>query len=158
MTRYRSLFSAAMLAAATSVALVGCGSAGMKKPMTAMKADGGTMLAGVMSGANEVPPNKSAATGSAEAWLDKDTRMLKWKVSYSGLTGPASAGHIHGPALAGANAGVLIPFASPSSPIEGQASLTAQQMTDLMAGKMYVNIHTKANPGGEIRAQLLPKM
>ena len=84
--------------------------------------------------------------------------MLTWKLSYSGLTGPATAAHFHGPAVAGSNAGVVIPFASPASPIEGQATLTAAQAADLLAGKWYANVHTAANKGGEIRGQVTPKM
>jgi hypothetical protein len=74
------------------------------------------------------------------------------------LTGPASAAHFHGPAVAGSNAGVVIPFASAASPIEGQATLTPLQVADLMAGKWYANVHTATNKGGEIRGQMIPTM
>lgn len=74
-----------------------------------------------------------------------------------GLSGPATAAHFHGPASAGANAGVVVPFANAASPIEGQATITAAQAADLMAGRWYANIHTAANPGGEIRGQMLPR-
>jgi hypothetical protein len=80
--------------------------------------------------------------------------VLTYKVTYSGLTGPATMGHIHGPALPGANAGVVVPFANPASPVSGTATLTAAQIADLTAGKYYANIHTAANPGGEIRGQI----
>ena len=90
----------------------------------------------------------------ASATLDPDG-TLHWKVAYQGLTGPAAAGHIHGPAAAGANAGVLVPFASPASPIKGTATLTDAQIAELKDGKMYVNIHTAENKGGEIRGQLM---
>ena len=76
-------------------------------------------------------------------------------MTYAGLSGPATAGHFHGPASMGQNAGVVMPFASAASPIEGQQTLTAAQVDDLMAGKWYVNIHTAANPGGEIRGQVM---
>jgi hypothetical protein len=80
--------------------------------------------------------------------------MLSWTVNYSGLTGPAKAGHFHGPAPAGQNAGVALGFTgSVESPIKGSATLTAAQAADLLAGKWYVNLHTAANPGGEIRGQ-----
>ena len=107
-----------------------------------------------LSGAQEVPPKQSGGTGAATATLDGD--KLTYEVTYSGLSGPATAAHIHGPAEPGANAGVLIPFSNAASPIKGTATLTPQQEADLKAGKEYVNIHTAQNPGGEIRGQLKP--
>ena len=105
---------------------------------------------------SEVPPNASAATGSADIDYDTATKKLSWKISYSGLTGPASAAHFHGPAEAGKNAGVevAIPNAS-TSPVEGSATLTDAQAADLAGCKLYINFHTAANPGGEIRGQVV---
>lgn len=114
-------------------------------------------LTGKLSGANEVPPNASSGTGTVEATLNKETNELKWTVVYTGLTGPAGAGHFHGPALPGQNAGVVLGFkGSVESPITGEATITPAQSTDVLAGKWYVNLHTKSNPGGEIRAQVMP--
>jgi len=113
-------------------------------------------LQATLSGAAEVPPKETAGSGKLEASFDKTTSLLKWKLTYSGLSGPASAAHFHGPAMAGANAGVVVPFSSPASPIEGQATLTPAQAADLLDGKWYANVHTAANPGGEIRGQVLP--
>ena len=112
------------------------------------------VFTGQLSGAQEVPPTRSSGTGTATATLFPSTNALTWKVEYSGLSGPATAGHIHGPAAPGANAPVVLPFANPASPINGGATLTDAQKTDLMAGAWYVNLHTAANPGGEIRGQL----
>jgi hypothetical protein len=108
-----------------------------------------------LDGKTEVPANTSAGTGTADIDYDAATKKLTWKLSYSGLSGPATAAHFHGPAEAGKNAGVAvaIPNAT-SSPVEGSATLTDAQAADLMAGKYYVNIHTAANPGGEIRGQV----
>ena len=104
---------------------------------------------------SEVPPNASAGKGMADIDYDPATKKLSWKVTYSGLSGPATAAHFHGPAEAGKNAGVAvaIPNAA-SSPAEGSATLTDAQAADLVAGKYYVNVHTAANPGGEIRGQV----
>lgn len=108
-----------------------------------------------LSGGQEVPPNGSPGTGTAEVQLDRHTHIIHWKVAYNGLTGPAKGAHIHGPADPGQNAPVLIPFAGVDhSPIEGQAPLTQAQEAELAGGKLYVNIHTPAFPGGEIRGQL----
>jgi len=108
-----------------------------------------------LDGKSQVPPNSSTATGSADIDYDPASKKLSWKLSYSGLSGPATAAHFHGPAEAGKNAGVAvaIPNAT-SSPVEGSATLTDAQAADLMAGKYYINIHTAANPGGEIRGQV----
>jgi len=109
-----------------------------------------------LSGASEVPPVTSAGKGAATASLDTATKTLNWTVTYSGLSGPATAGHIHGPAAPGANAGVLVPFIGALvSPIKGSATLTDAQISDLQAGRTYVNLHTADNKGGEIRGQLV---
>ena len=109
-----------------------------------------------LSGASEVPPVNTAGKGAATAALDTTTKTLSWTVTYSGLSGPATAGHIHGPAAPGANAGVLVPFSgSTASPIKGSATLTDAQISDLEAGRTYINLHTANNKGGEIRGQLM---
>ncbi|BAM88575.1 conserved hypothetical protein [Bradyrhizobium oligotrophicum S58] len=112
------------------------------------------ILKSELKAANEVPPNASAASGAAEASLDTATRTLTWKVTYSGLTGPAMGAHFHGPSEPGKNAGIVLPFKSPESPISGSAVITDAQAADLLAGKWYANVHTQANPGGEIRGQM----
>ena len=108
-----------------------------------------------LNGKSENPPNTSAATGTADIDYDAATKKLSWKVTYSGLSGPATAAHFHGPAEPGKNAGVAVAIPNAgTSPVEGSATLTDAQAADLMAGKYYVNIHTSANPGGEIRGQV----
>jgi hypothetical protein len=98
----------------------------------------------------------SSGKGTATASLDTNTKILSWTVDYSGLSGPATAAHIHGPADPGANAGIVVPFTGNlASPIKGSASLTDAQIAQLEAGKWYVNIHTEANKPGEIRGQLV---
>jgi hypothetical protein len=108
----------------------------------------------------EVPPTTSGGSGDGTFTLDTATKMLTYDVKFSGLTGPATAAHIHGPAAAGANAAVTVPFTGvPSAPegeIKGSATLTDAQIADLQAGKWYANIHTAANKGGEIRGQITP--
>jgi CHRD domain-containing protein len=103
-----------------------------------------------------VPTNTSAGTGTADMDYDAASKKLSWTVTYSGLSGPATAAHFHGPAEAGKNAGVAvaIPNAT-SSPVKGEATLTDAQAADLISGKYYINIHTAANPGGEIRGQVV---
>ena len=139
---------------ATAVAFAGCASNSMSS-MDKPAAMAGQTFRATLSSAAEVPSNASGGTGTLQASLDKSTNVLKWNLTYSGLTGPATMAHFHGPAMPGSNAGVVVPFPSASSPVEGQATLTPAQAADLMAGKWYVNVHTAQNPGGEIRGQVL---
>ena len=134
------------------VTLLGLGACSMKPMMPNTNTSAMTTR---LSGASEVPPVMGNASGTVEANLNKQTSELSWTVTYSGLSGPVTGAHFHGPAMAGANAGVVVPITgSLTSPIRGVASLTAAQVADLMAGKWYVNLHTAANPNGEIRGQL----
>ncbi|MBR0835608.1 CHRD domain-containing protein [Bradyrhizobium manausense] len=107
-----------------------------------------------LRGSNEVPPNTSSGSGKAEAAFDTNTKVLTYTVTYADLTGPALGAHFHGPSEAGKNAGIALPFKSTQSPIQGTATLTDTQAADLLAGKWYANIHTAANPGGELRGQM----
>jgi hypothetical protein len=108
-----------------------------------------------LDGKSQVPPNTSAATGTADLDYDPASKKLSWKVTYTGLSGPATAAHFHGPAEAGKNAGVAVAIPNAgTSPVEGSATLTDAQAADLVGGKYYINIHTAANPGGEIRGQV----
>lgn len=135
--------------------ILGLGACGSMKPMMPMMSSSSSAMMARLSGASEVPPVMSSASGTVEASLNKQTNELSWTVTYSGLSGPATGAHFHGPAMAGANAGVVVPMTgSLISPIRGVASLTAAQVADLMAGKWYVNLHTAANPNGEIRGQI----
>jgi hypothetical protein len=118
-----------------------------------------TTYKATLSPASEVPPVQGKGSGSAAVNVDDATKQLTWRVEYSGLSGPATAAHIHCGAAAGANAGVSVPLgAGPTaaSPIQGSGAMTDAQLADLKAGKCYVNVHTDANKGGEVRGQLAP--
>jgi hypothetical protein len=115
-------------------------------------------LGATLSGAAEVPPNTSAGMGQLQAEFDKATKTLRYTLRYSGLSGPVKAAHFHGPAEAGKNAGVVLGINNAGdSPVQGSAVLTMDQAADLLAGKWYVNLHTAANPGGELRGQVAPE-
>jgi hypothetical protein len=131
---------------ALSAALLGA-SAGVADTV-AMKAE--------LKAANEVPPNASTGSGTADVTYDTASKRVSWKVTYSGLTGGPTAAHFHGPAEPGKNAGVAVPISNiATSPSEGSATLSDAQAADLLAGRYYINIHTAANPGGEIRGQVV---
>ncbi|MEM5434840.1 CHRD domain-containing protein [Paraburkholderia diazotrophica] len=107
---------------------------------------------------SEVPPRVSHGHGALDATFDTSTKTLKWTATYEGLSGPVTMAHFHGPAPVGQNAKVQVPIdkSALASPIKGSTTLTEQQVTDLMAGQWYFNVHTAQNPSGEIRGQLLP--
>jgi hypothetical protein len=107
-----------------------------------------------LNASNEVPPNNSKASGSAEATFDTATKRFSATVTFSGLSGPSIGVHVHGPGDPGKNAGIVLPFNFVLSPTKLAATLSDSQATDLMAGRWYVNVHTELHPGGEIRGQL----
>ena len=107
---------------------------------------------------SQTPPNDSKGTGWVTATYDTNSKVLSWTGTHSGLTGPVTSAHFHGPADAGRYADVAIWISTKATPLpasfEGQATLTDAQAADMMAGLWYVNIHTAAYPPGEIRGQL----
>jgi hypothetical protein len=108
-----------------------------------------------LKASDSVPTNTSNGTGSLQATYDTANKQLTYTVTYSGLTGNATAAHFHGPADPGKTAGVVVPVqGSVASPIKGTATLTDAQAADLLAGKWYFNVHTEANKPGEIRGQV----
>lgn len=114
-----------------------------------------------LTGAQQVPAVKTDGSGTAKLTYDAATKYVTWSISYKDLSGPVTMAHFHGPAAAGANAGVIIWLskhgdAAASNPITGQATLTADQAKQFTDGQWYVNLHTKAHPGGEIRGQVKP--
>jgi len=112
-------------------------------------------LKGSLNASASVPPTNSNGTGNLQATYYTATKQLTYTVTYSGLTGNATAAHFHGPADADKTAGVVVPVqGSVASPIKGTATLTHAQAADLLGGKWYFNIHTEANRPGEIRGQV----
>ena len=91
-----------------------------------------------LTGAGENPPNSSAGKGELSAELETAEHTLAYRASYSGLTGPSP----------------VVMVADPATPIGGSVRLTPAQQADLLAGRWYFNVHTQANPGGEIRGQI----
>jgi hypothetical protein len=107
-----------------------------------------------MSSKVEVPPNDSKATGTLTATFDDASKKLTWKGSYKDLSGPVTMAHFHGPAPEGKNAGLVVTITPNGPEFEGSATLTDAQAKDMLAGEWYINLHTAANKGGEIRGQL----
>ncbi len=107
-----------------------------------------------LNGLQEVPPVTTTAFGRGIFNLSKDQSMLEIRVVATGLSGPITGAHLHVGAM-GANGGVvqdLTPSLSGNS-IEVTVDPSAY-LSDLTSGNIYINIHTSANPNGEIRGQL----
>ncbi|MGD0633175.1 MAG: CHRD domain-containing protein [Beijerinckiaceae bacterium] len=138
----------------TGIAIAACALSAVLLTGTAGFAETLNVKASLAASA-EVPPNTSAGTGTLSGTYDTATKILTYTVTYSGLTGPASMAHFHGPASAGKNAPVEIPFKGDlASPITGTVTLTEEQAKNLLDGETYFNIHTAANKGGEVRGQI----
>jgi hypothetical protein len=112
-----------------------------------------------LSGRSEVPKTDSKGTGKLDATFDTQTKAFNYTLTFDGLSGPATAAHIHGPATRKESAGVVAPLGdkNPTSPISGTVTLTDDQAKQLASSKLYVNVHTAANASGEIRGQITSK-
>ena len=154
----RSLIASAGLLAAIVVTAtaVACGSDDPVAPKDP------TYVA-TMNGAGEFPAKAVAGTGNAT--IVKKNGTYTYTITYTGMTGALTGAHIHGPAAAGANTVVIVPFATtgagPSGTLTGTftgtntATISADSLDVLMrTGNAYVNLHTTDTPGGEIRGQL----
>ena len=113
-----------------------------------------------LTGAQEVQAVQTSGTGNAAMTYDAATRVVTWNITFSGLSSTATMAHFHGPAAAGKNAGVKVAISQKdakelASPLIGQATLSADDAKILEAGEMYVNVHSKNHPGGELRGQVM---
>lgn len=114
--------------------------------------------------------NAPGAHGHATFWVTGST--LHYRVTVKHLTGAATMAHIHGPAPRGVNTGIAVwlcgtaafpgPMGTPACStatsgglVEGSVPVTPGQLAMLEARMAYVNVHTTAHPGGEIRGQIL---
>ena len=111
----------------------------------------------LMNGPSEVPAVDTPATASG--FLSINGTNIVYNISFEGLSAPASAAHIHGPAAPTNSASVLIPLtvaSGTSGTLSGSAPLSPDQLALIVSGQTYVNIHTANHPGGEIRGQVVP--
>ncbi len=150
--------SAALMAAiVVSATVLACNEDDATGPTT-------TTFVTTMNGAGENPVKAVPGTGTAT--IVKAGGVYTYTITYTGMTGPLTGGHIHGPAAAGANATVIVPFANASGAAASgtltgtftstnTATISNDSLDVLMrTGNAYVNLHTTANPLGEIRGQL----
>lgn len=114
-----------------------------------------------MSGLQEVPQKMVSASGSMDVVYNKDTRTLSYTIRWNSLSGTIVGSHIHGTASKGFNAGILQDFTS-SIPKVLSGTYSGSVLIDgvvfkeeeLLLGRYYINLHTPANTGGEIRGQI----
>ncbi len=141
-TSRRFAFAAA---AALGTLLAACSS------MSQSMGGGGNVM---LSGQNEVPPVQTGASASGMMMVNPD-HTVSGKIDVSGMT--PTAAHIHEGAM-GANGKVIIPLQQKGNEFSTPpgAKLTDEQYEAYKQGKLYVNVHSKEHPGGEIRAQLKP--
>ncbi|MFL5618040.1 MAG: CHRD domain-containing protein [Gemmatimonadaceae bacterium] len=157
-TSSRALIASAGLIAAivVSATAIACGSDDPVVPKAP------TYVA-TLNGANEVGPK--AVPGTGNATVVKNGATYTYTITYTGMTGALTGAHIHGPAAAGVNASVIVPFdvtgAGTSGTLTGTFTgtnnplITPDSLDKLLnTGNAYVNLHTATNGGGEIRGQL----
>ena len=107
-----------------------------------------------LTGDQEVPPVKSAGTGTGKITVGAD-KSVQGSVTTKGIAGTAA--HIH-EAPAGKSGPVVIPLEKNGDTytVPANAKLTDAQFSSFKAGNLYVNVHSAAHPDGEIRGQLKP--
>lgn len=126
--------------------------------LSAAPASADTGFSAVINGAQEVPANASPGTGTATLVLNNAQTQLSYSVTYQNLTSNRTAAHIHGPAAPGTNAGVLHGLlnqtGTTSGSMNGVWNLSATNVSQLLNGLLYINIHSVNFGPGEIRGQI----
>jgi CHRD domain len=136
-----------------AVALVVAGGAGARSQATKVE------IGATMAASDEVPAPKGdvgSGGGTFTATLTKSDSgtVLSWQLSFSNLTGPGTAAHIH-IAARGTPGPVVVPLCAPcTSGATGTANINATVLEAIQNDRAYVNVHTKTNPAGEIRGQV----
>ena len=139
-----STFAIACLIAGFTATMIACNNSGPdKNPEVKFQSD--------LAGTNEIPRVTTNATGRLEGTYNKITKKFTYSITYSGLT--PIAGHIHFGGF-NENGNVIYPFPSLASPITGTWDVDLKYENALFGEYLYVNLHTAANRGGEIRGQV----
>ena len=140
--------------------LAGCVSEPPRRPLQPVLAPGQAQrdtehlaaFKAVLLGNQLSPAVSGAGSGELVAVFDRDTGLLRWKVSFSGLSGPVSRAMFH----RGKHGAEVLPVGSDvTSHYEGRATLSPAQQDDLLAGRWHVRISTARNPQGEIGGRLI---
>jgi hypothetical protein len=112
-----------------------------------------------MTGAQQVPPVQTHGTGTARLTYDPASRVVTWRITFTHLSSAVTMAHFHH-APAGRNGPVVLWLTrrggAITSPITGRATLSRTVAKELLAGDLYINLHTKDHPAGELRGQIKP--
>ena len=145
--------AAAAAALALGLALAAAAAADARGQATAIG------LIATMNAPSEVPAPAGDVSGARGAFTATATQSgtgatLQWQMTFTGLTGPGTAAHIH-VATRGQAGPVAVPLCGPcTSPASGTATVDATVLAALQSGGAYVNVHTDTNKAGEIRGQV----
>ncbi len=120
--------------------------------LMAAPAQAETVFVAELNGSQEVPPNSSEASGNGVFVLNDAQTELSFSIEYTGLEAPETGAHFHN-AAPGQN-GPAVFTLPPGSPKNGVWEIPSEMVEELLAGRIYVNIHTELYPGGEIRGDL----
>lgn len=113
-----------------------------------------------LDGLQETPPVATPGTGDCQLDFDDVTGDWNLLCNFSGLIGTANNAHIHGPALPGVPAGVLVGLSftpASSGTITGSGTFAPTVLQHVLDGLTYVNLHSTFRPAGEIRGQIVPE-
>lgn len=147
------VFSLSAIIAATSLVLVAC-----EKDDDVLDNERTYAVSGNASGSQEVPAVTTTATGTLNGTYNSKTNTLDYTINWTGLSNVVTGIHFHGPAMVGAEAGVIHGLTISTNGVSGTStgSLAIADSTEshLLGGKIYYNIHTALNPDGEIRGQV----
>lgn len=115
-----------------------------------------------LNGAEQVPPVQTKGACAARLTYDPDTRQVTWNVTCGDLSSPVTMAHFH-VGTAGNNGKPVVWLTKVGStstaiegPIKGESTLTPDEAKDFVAGNLYINVHTKDHPNGEVRGQVMP--
>lgn len=115
----------------------------------------GLLFDAIVDGDQEFPPTTTSGRGIAMITVSPDLSTLNYYVVFDSLSSPTSGAHFHG-GIAGSNGGVLIDLSENinGNILSGSTPITLDFLNQMLAGGIYLNIHTDDNPGGEIRGQV----
>ena len=128
------------------------------KPSNMMTISANMNAANTPSTTAQPGPVMSSGTGTVSGTYNKDTSVLTYSITYSGLTGPVTRGHFHIGGPTEVTMEIPVSFTNvQTSPITGTATLTPALADELLKGRIYANLHTDKYKQGEIRAQVAVK-